>query len=103
MSFPTPAIFYVPEGFSLGDKRIMGRQAAGAAILKALAHQRPTRLFCYTAKREFVDQFSTDIRRYGSDTAIEWLPLQAHRRLGEAGVLYVPDPGLAPFAWRRAR
>ncbi|MBR1153689.1 glycosyltransferase family 4 protein [Bradyrhizobium sp. JYMT SZCCT0428] len=82
----------------------MGRQAAGAAFLKALAHQRPTRLFCYTAKREFVDQFSTDIRRYGSDsTAIEWLPLPAHRRLGEAGLLYVPDPGLAPFAWRRAR
>lgn len=104
MTFPAIAIHYDPEAYSLGDQRIMGRQAAGAAFLKALARQRPARLFCYSAKRESVDQFSADIRRYGADgTAIEWLPLPAHRRLGEAGLLYHPDPRLAPFAWRRLR
>ncbi|UGY15881.1 glycosyltransferase family 4 protein [Bradyrhizobium septentrionale] len=104
MSFPTAAISYLPEAYSLGDKRIMGRQAAGAGFLKALAREKPERLFCYTPKREFVDQFATDIRRSGSDTTtIEWLPPPAHRRLGEPGLLYLPDPGLAPYAWRRAR
>src|SRR6185312_10764091 len=103
MSMPALAIHYEPEAYTLGDRRIMGRQAAGTAFLKALARQRPTRLFCYTAKRESADRFSSDIRRYGADsTAIEWLPLPAHRRLGEAGVLYNPDPRLAPFAWRRS-
>ena len=103
MSMPALAIHYEPEAYTLGERRIMGRQAAGTAFLKALARQRPTRLFCYTAKRESADRFSSDIRRYGADsTAIEWLPLPAHRRLGEAGVLYNPDPRLAPFAWRRS-
>ncbi|MGY3444298.1 MULTISPECIES: glycosyltransferase family 4 protein [unclassified Bradyrhizobium] len=104
MSFPTAAISYLPEAYSLGDKRIMGRQAAGAGFLKALAREKPERLFCYTPKREFVDQFATDIRRSGSDaTTIEWLPPPAHRRLGEPGLLYLPDPGLSQYAWRRAR
>ncbi len=104
MSFPTIAVHYDPEAYSLGDQRIMGRQAAGAAFLKALARQRPERLFCYAGSREGVDQFSADIRRYGADsTAIEWLPMPAYRRLGEAGLLYHPDPRIAPFAWRRLR
>ncbi|MBR0800505.1 glycosyltransferase family 4 protein [Bradyrhizobium jicamae] len=103
-SFPSLAIHYEPEAYTLGERRIMGRQAAGTAFLKALAQQRPTRLFCYASKREFADQFSIDVRRYGADsTAIEWLPFPAHRRLGEAGLLYNPDPRLAPFAWRRSQ
>ena len=44
------AIFYHPEGFDTSGSKLMGRQAAGEAFLKAYAeHSGAAQLYCYAA------------------------------------------------------
>jgi alpha-maltose-1-phosphate synthase len=104
MGIESLALHYVPEGYSVDGQRLMGRQAAGAGFLQAVARERPVRLYAYSPQRAFAEHLAGEMRRLGAEnTAVEWLPVQAHARLGMAGLLYVPDPSLTGFAWRRAR
>ncbi len=104
MELKSLALYYVPEGYSLGATHVMGRQAAGAAFLRAVAAQGPARLYAYTPRRSFAQHLAAEMRRLGAEgTTVEWLPIHAHGRLAEAGVLFAPDPNIADFAWRRAR
>jgi starch synthase len=104
MTLEKIALYYLPEGFNTGGTRLMGRQAAGAAFLRALAQESPARLYAYAPRRSFAQHLAGEMRRLGAETTtVEWLPIHAHARLGEAGLLYAPDPNIADFAWRRAR
>jgi len=104
MSLQPLALHYVPEGYSIEGKRLMGRQAAGAALLRAIAKERPAKLYAYSQQRQAAAHLEGEMRRHGArETVVEWLPTHAHRKLREPGLLYLPDPALADFAWRRAR
>jgi glycosyltransferase involved in cell wall biosynthesis len=39
----------------------------------------------------------------GRAVPVRWMTLENHAALSEVGTLFVPGPGLAPFAWRRQR
>jgi alpha-maltose-1-phosphate synthase len=103
MAIESLALHYRPEGYSLDGPRLMGRQAAGAAFLRAIAQEAPARLYAYASRPTFAQHLAGEMRRLGAEaTNVEWLPIHAHAKLAEAGVLFAPDPNIADFAWRRA-
>jgi len=97
------AIFYAPDGYETGGKRLLGRQAAGEGFLKAvLRHSRCDRLFCYAYDRADFDDFQQRLQTWGLDPdGIDWLAAGDPTSALRADVLYHPSPGLAPLSWRR--
>ena len=59
------AIYYHPEGYTLAGK-IMGRQAAGAAFVRAIAKACLPRLWCYSASREFAVRLANQLADLGA-------------------------------------
>lgn len=95
------AILYETDAYSFKNK-VMGRQSAGIAFLKALAETRPERLWCYSRTRDSAVELANELRRLGSGaTGIHWVSYQSPALLAEPGVLYRPDPVIAGEAWRR--
>jgi glycosyltransferase involved in cell wall biosynthesis len=97
------AVFYVPDGYDTGGKRLLGRQAAGEGFLKAvLRHSRCDRLFCYAYDRAAFEDFQQRVQAWGLDPdGIDWLVAGDPRSANQADVLYHPSPGLGDLAWRR--
>ncbi len=95
------ALYYVPDAYSLKGK-VMGRQSAGVAFLRAVANTRPDRLWCYARSRADAQTCAQELVELGSPrTGVGWVPFLEPQRLGEAGLLYRPDPGIEQDAWRR--
>lgn len=95
------ALYYVPDAYSLKGK-VMGRQSAGVALLRAAANTRPDRLWCYARSRADAQTCAQEFSELGSPrTGVAWVPFLEPQRLGEAGLLYRPDPGIEQDAWRR--
>src|SRR5262249_37491871 len=89
------------EGYTLAGK-IMGRQAAGAAFVRAIAKARLPRLWCYSASREFAVRLANQLADLGAaKTGVAWIPMFEPTQLAEPGLLYRPDVGIARDAWRR--
>ena len=97
------AIFYTPDGYETGGKRLLGRQAAGEGFLRAvLRHSRCDRLFCYAYDRAEFKDFQQRARDWGLDPdGIDWLAAGDPASALQADVLYHPSPGLGPLSWRR--
>lgn len=96
------ALYFEPEAYSLDTKLLMGRQAAGAAFFRAYAETQPGRAWCFSRERKAFDSFGSLLRRHGCvDTQIEWIGVHDVARLGDAGLMYRPDPAIAADAWRR--
>ena len=97
------AIYYHPEAYSVRSDRVMGRNSAGDAFLRALCrHSRGDELFAYVAKPEHGAEWSTatrDAAWKGRATAFGNEGLGALKRLG---ALFVPGPGLADHGRRRS-
>ena len=103
MSSLSAAVFYAPDGYDTGGKRLLGRQAAGEGFLKAvLRYSQCDRLYCYAYDRPTFDQFQQQVRSWGLDPqGIDWLPASDPQSATQADVLYHPAPGLGDLAWRR--
>lgn len=98
---PRYGLYFEPSAYSLKGK-VMGRQSAGLAFLRAVAGTRPERLWCYAAGREAAVACAEAMAEHGSPrTGIHFVPYTHPERLAEAGLLYRPDPGIAQDAWRR--
>ncbi len=96
------ALYFEPEAYSTDTSLLMGRQAAGAAFFRAYAETRPDRAWCFSRERSAFDLFGRMLRQHGSTaTRTEWVGVHDVARLGEAGLLYRPDPAIAADAWRR--
>ena len=95
------AVYYHPEGYTLAGK-IMGRQAAGAAFVRAIARACVPRLWCYSASRESAVGLADQLAELGAmKTGVAWIPMLEPARLAEPGLLYRPDVAIAHDAWRR--
>lgn len=102
-------IYYHPDGFDTGGRRLMGRQSAGAGFLSGFARHGATDDFvCMARDRKIAQQFAERVRaETGQRTApprrIGWIPLDQPARLAETGCLFYPSPTLADLAWQRRR
>lgn len=97
------AIFYRADEFD-PYKRMMGRQVASDAFLRALARHDPsTTLSVYTARQEDADQFRklVEAEAPGRDRSYRQIRHGDAQGLAEAGCLFRPDPVLHDEAWTR--
>jgi len=106
---PAAAIYYMPDGYSMAGRRLMGRQSAGASFLAGYDRHAGTRdRACMAPDRKAAETFAETVRT----TAIEnnrplnsarWIPIDMPERLAEIGCLYYPSPTIAYHAWIRRR
>lgn len=98
------AIYYRAEEFD-PYKRMMGRQVASDAFLRALARHDPSPSFSvYAARPEDVDSFRTLIEAEAPGVAGRSYNLIRHgdaQGLAQAGCLFRPDPVLHDETWTR--
>jgi glycosyltransferase involved in cell wall biosynthesis len=97
------AIYYRAEEFD-PYKRMMGRQVASDAFLRALARHDPSSsLSVYAARREDVDGFRALVEAESprDDRAYDWVRHGDAQGLARAGCLFRPDPVLHDEAWTR--
>ena len=99
----TPALFYVPEAYSTGGAKLMGRNAAGESFLRGfLAHSRSSEFLAVVHEPANGAAFSAAVRAAGRKEpvqVIDWLEIAT---MAGRGPLFHPDPDLAPYAWQRA-
>ncbi|HIM46966.1 MAG TPA: glycosyl transferase, partial [Alphaproteobacteria bacterium] len=97
------AIYYHPEGFDTSGSKLMGRQAAGEAFLKAYAeHGGSATLYCYSRTEAMFTNFQERVAALtGAKHAAQWIPHQQPNDLAKAGCLFVPGPNTADLVWQR--
>src|SRR5215813_850034 len=94
-------IHYETDAYSFKNK-VMGRQSAGIAFMRAIANAAPEKLWCYAHSQSAAKECAEILRNYGAKTTgVEWVPFLQPNRLAEAGLLYRPDPMIATQAWHR--
>lgn len=95
------AIHYDASAYSF-QQRVMGRQSAGAAFMRAIADSRPESITCYARSRADAVDCARFISNLGSPrTGVKFVPLDQPQQLAESGLLYRPDPVIGPQAWHR--
>ncbi len=96
------AIYYDPDGYDTGRKKLMGRHAAGEGFLLGFAkHAEVSPFYCYADSRNYLRQFSDMVRSRRKDAEVSWVQRGRLDGLEQPGCLFIPGPGLGPFAWRR--
>lgn len=98
-----PAIFFHPEAYTTAGPKLMGRNAAGASFLRAFFEHCPSReLWVQSLSREHAETFSKLAADAGRDESVKAVLPGQLSNLREPGSLYLPGPGIAEHAWRRA-
>ena len=100
----TAAIYYRADEFD-PSKRMMGRQVASDAFLRALARHDPSTTLCvYAARKEDVERFRELVEAEApgfSGRAYRQIRHGDAQGLAQAGCLFRPDPVLHDEAWTR--
>jgi glycosyltransferase involved in cell wall biosynthesis len=95
------ATLYAEEAYSTAQRK-MGRQSAGEGLLDALIHSEPTSRFTVAAPRGLaLDGLRERLRALRPDLGLHLWPLDKLDRLQAVDALYVADPLLARWAWKR--
>jgi hypothetical protein len=96
------ALHYVPDGYSLTGPRLMGRQAAGAGLLRAIARSPDLeRVGCFSAGEAHAKECEHLLREYGYAGQVGRIGHGRPQDLAQFGTLYHPAPGIERLAWRR--
>ncbi|WP_322402813.1 glycosyltransferase family 4 protein [Massilia luteola] len=96
------AIHYAPDGYSTAGPRLMGRQAAGAGLLRAIAGAPGLdTVGCFTGGQAHAAEGERLLRDYGYGGKVEWIAQGRPQDLERYGTLYHPAPGIERLAWRR--
>jgi len=99
------AIFYLPNEFSREGGKLMGRQSAGEAFVKAMArHGEVDRYYAFSPSKHAAQVFSGRVnatRGPDKKADVSWIPMQRLDRLREPGCILTYDPGVAKWAWQR--
>jgi alpha-maltose-1-phosphate synthase len=94
-------VYYATDAYSFKNK-VMGRQSAGIAFMRAVANAAPEKLWCYARSQSAAKECADMLSHYGAKrTGVVWVPFLQPSRLAEAGLLYRPDPNIAIQAWQR--
>ena len=95
-------IFYHPEGYDLGGKKIMGRQAAGHSFLGGYLNSRSNKEVCaYIENENFKTNFFEQAKAEGFEGKVTFLDRDAIGQLGNHDALYYPGPNFSNFAYQR--
>ena len=98
------AVLFEPDGYLLSGPRIMGRQAAGHALLRAaVAGRQGETLHAYTPHRRSAEVFAQLVAELDPAATAAWVPADRLDLLGRIGTLYLPGPGLDAAARLRLR
>jgi len=96
------AFHYAPDGYSTSGPRLMGRQAAGAGLLRAIATAPGlTAVGCFAGGQAHAAEGERLLRDYGYKGKAEWIAQGRPQDLERYGTLYHPAPGIERLAWRR--
>ncbi|MDX2307428.1 MAG: glycosyltransferase [Hyphomicrobium sp.] len=98
------AIVFEPDGYVLDGPRLMGRQAAGNAFLRAAVsgrHGEP--LACVTASRASAEAFARLVKSMDARAEAHWIRHGSFHDLAACGAIYLPGPVLDPEAFLRLR
>lgn len=96
-------IYYHPEAYSTGGPKLMGRNAAGEAFLRAhLAYGRAGTQWALVENPDHGQGFVQAVRQAGRTDAVTVLDRTTLSGLAQAGCLYHPGPDMAAHAWKRA-
>lgn len=96
-------IFHHPDGVETNRNNLMGRHAAGEGFLNGfVSHGEIDHFYAHTLSADHFADFARRVRQIAGNS-------QPCRRVGHdligqhetPGVLHLPGPDLAPFAWRR--
>lgn len=101
---PNSAIFFEPDGYLLSGPKLMGRQAAGNAFLRAtVAGRGDAPLFVYTPHKRSAEIFSQMVKGFDSRAIVQWIPSHRLDMLRSVGALFLPGPGIDAAAYLRLR
>jgi glycosyltransferase involved in cell wall biosynthesis len=96
------AIHYAPDGYSTAGPRLMGRQAAGSGLLRAIAGAPGLdTVGCFAGGQAHAAEGERLLREYGYGGKVEWIAQGRPQDLERYGTLYHPAPGIERLAWRR--
>jgi alpha-maltose-1-phosphate synthase len=95
------ALHFVPEGYSVGGQKLMGRHAAGAALMRAVARSELSTVGCFAASEADAGACERALREHGYRGEVEWVSQGKPQQLERFGTLYHPAPGIERLAWRR--
>jgi alpha-maltose-1-phosphate synthase len=97
-----PALRFEAEAFRLGGEKILGRQSAGDAFLRAVLALPELERLCGTGPNVAAGQaMARMVGALRRDVKTEWVPIADQARLAATGALHFPDPTLTGQA--RAR
>jgi len=101
-SVANAAIYYHPDGFDTSRPKLMGRQAAGEAFLRAFVrHGEAETVYCCANTPEHFADFQRQVAPFAGSKSAKWIPRTAVSRLGEPGCLMYPGPDITDLAWAR--
>ncbi len=100
---PLAAIYYHPEAYTTTGPKLMGRNAAGEAFLRAwLGHGRAPAFWAQVDATAHAQAFAQAVAAAGRSEPVQCFDRQGLHRLAEVGLMYLPGPGLGEAAWQRA-
>jgi starch synthase len=99
-----PALRYEPEAYQLSDNRIMGRQSAGEAFLKAIARGSSGQVLSgFGPLASSAKAFSESIFVCSPQTKTDWIFPSRLDKLSQLGGVHFPDPVILDAAKARLR
>ncbi len=100
---PLAAIYYHPEAYTTTGPKLMGRNAAGEAFLRAwLGHGHASAFWAQVESPAHAQAFGQAVSRAGRTEPARCFDRQGLHHLAEVGLMYLPGPGLGEAAWQRA-
>ena len=104
MTSANAAILFEPDGYLLDGPKLMGRQAAGNAFLRAaVAGLKGQTLSAYTPHQRSAQVFAQLVKTLAPEAQTAWMPAHRTDLLAQMGTLYLPGPGLSEAALLRLR
>ncbi|ALL14228.1 glycosyltransferase family 4 protein [Caulobacter henricii] len=91
MSMMNFAIYFAGDGYST-DKKIMGRQSAGKALIKGVARRWKTDAVYGYGQRAAAHVMIEQLKGDGYAGSLHWQDSTGRRILAERGALYMPGP-----------
>jgi starch synthase len=99
-----PALRFEPEAFQLSQTRIMGRQSAGEAFLRAAVNEPGEGvLLGFGPNPEVGRVFQSAVRKISPARRTAWTGSDDLRAFSAIGAMHLPDPSIAEHANLRVR
>lgn len=101
---PSAVLYFAQDAYDLSDAKILGRQSAGHAFLRAVvAASKGQPVWACTPFQRSAQVFAQMVRALDPTADPRWVPADRLEMLRQIGTLYVPAPGLGEYARLRLR